>query len=77
MQLCVLIKNHLTSHFTQAASVAATGRPASPGARAAGYAKGVREKFRDGVARFEPRVLLNFDDPICFTPFASSDRVCF
>ena len=47
MQLCVLVKSYLT----QAASVAATGRPASPRARAADYAKGVRTKFRYGVSR--------------------------
>ena len=62
MKLCVLVKSYLT----QAAPLAATCRPASPGARAADYAKGVRAKFRDGVARFEPRVFLNFD----LTPLA-------
>ena len=35
--------------------------------RAGGYAKGVRAKFRYGVARSEQRVVLNFDP----TPFAS------
>jgi hypothetical protein len=65
-------KDRSISYLTQAASVAATGRPASPGARAGNYAKGVRAKFRDGVARSGPRVFLNFD----LTPFASSDRVC-
>ena len=54
------------SYFTRAASVAATGRPASPRARAGHYAKGVRAKFRVGVARLESRVFLNFD----LTPFA-------
>ena len=72
MQLCVPIKNHLTSHFTQAASVAATGRLASPRARAAGYAKGVRAQFRYGVASSEPKVFLNFD----LTSFALSDPIC-
>ena len=55
------------SYLTQAASLAATGGPASPGARAADYAKGVRAKFCDGVARSDQRVILNFD----LTPFAS------
>ena len=41
--------------------------------RAGDYAKGVRAKFRYGVARFGQRVFLNFD----LTPFASSDQVCF
>ena len=45
---------------------------------AGNYAKGVRAKFRYGVARSEQRVVLNFD----LTPFASmtpfaSDPICF
>jgi hypothetical protein len=38
--------------------------------RAGNYAKGVRAKFRYGVARSEQWVVLNFD----LTPFASTKR---
>ena len=42
------------------------GRRETP-PRGGNYAKGVRAKFRDGVARSEQWVVLNFD----LTPFAS------
>ena len=66
----------LLAHFGASTGVCArnSSRAEGPGktSRAGDNAKGVRAKFRYGVARSGQRVFLNFD----LTPFASRDPIC-